>query len=131
MNKALKQEMKKDAFEGVREKLIEMRQNLIRESKADIGQILNKYDRYNGVSDDGDFAEIACRDSLQATKFTHHRTQLRAIEEALLRIVEGTYGTCEDCEEKISIGRLHAIPFALRCVECQEMHEIASSESEE
>ena len=62
---------------------------------------------------------------------TRHRARLRAIEEAFLIIAEGTYGTCEDCGEEISVGRLNAVPFAVRCVECQKMQEITASESEE
>jgi DnaK suppressor protein len=120
-----------DAFDAVRRKLFEMRNGLIRESKSEIGQILNTEDKYNGASDDGDIADIAARDSLQAAKYSRHLQQLRTIEEALLRIEEGTYGKCEDCEEEISPGRLNAIPFALRCVECQEKHEIMSAESAE
>jgi len=120
-----------DKFEAVRSKLFEMRSGLIRESKSEIGQILNMQDKYNGASDDGDIADIACRDSLQAAKYSRHLKQLRTIEEALLKIEEGTYGRCEDCDEDISPGRLNAIPFALRCVECQERHEILSAESEE
>jgi DnaK suppressor protein len=120
-----------DKFETVRKRLFEMRNRLVKESKSEIGQILNVQDKYNGASDDGDIADIACRDSLQAAKYSRHLQQLRTIEEALLRIDEGTYGSCEDCEEEISPGRLTAIPFALRCVECQEKHEIMSAESEE
>ncbi len=131
MNKAVKKEKEEDRFEGVRKRLLEMQKDLIRESNAEISQILNKDDKYNGVSDDGDIADVACRDSLQAAKFTRYLTQLRAIEEALLRIDEGTFGICDDCEENISSGRLNAMPFALRCVECQERHELISSESED
>ncbi len=131
MNKPVKNEMKKDKFEGVRRKLLEMQQHLIRESRAEISQILTKDDKYNGMSDDGDLADVACRDSLQATNLNRHRARLRAIEEALLRIDEGTFGSCEDCGEEISVGRLNAVPFALRCVECQETQEITASESEE
>ena len=131
MNKPVKNEMKKDKFEGVRKKLLEMQQDIIRESKAEISQILNKGDKYNGASDDGDLADVASRDSLQAASLNRHRARLRAIEEALLRIDEGTYGTCEDCGEEISVKRLNAVPFAVRCVECQEMQETAASESEE
>ena len=130
MNKPIENKMKKDKFEGVRKRLLEMQQDIIRESKAEISQILDKGDKYSGASDDGDLADVACRDSLQATKLNRHRARLRAIEEALLRIDEGTYGTCEDCGEEISVGRLNAVPFALRCVECQEMQEITASESE-
>ena len=131
MNKAIKKEEKEDDFEGVRRRLVEMQKDLIRESNAEISQSLIKTDKYNGVSDDGDIADVACRDSMQAAKFARHLTQLRAIEEALLRIDEGTFGICEDCEEKISPGRLKAIPFALRCVECQESRELISSGPEE
>jgi DnaK suppressor protein len=131
MNKALKKEKEEDKFEGVRRRLLEMQKGLIRESNAEISQILNKDDKYNGVSDDGDIADVACRDSLQAAKFTRYLMRLRAIEEALLKIDEGTFGICEDCEENISPGRLNAMPFALRCVECQERHELISPESEE
>jgi len=131
MKKPVKNEMKKDKFEGVRGKLLEMQQHLIRESRAEISQILTKDDKYNGMSDDGDLADVACRDSLQATNLNRHRARLRAIEEALLRIDEGTFGSCEDCGEEISVGRLNAVPFALRCVECQETQELTASESEE
>lgn len=131
MNKVTEKEKKEDKFEGVRRRLLERQKDLIRESNAEISQILNKDDKYNGVSDDGDIADVACRDSMQAAKFSRHLTQLRSIEEALLRIDEGTFGICEDCEDKISPGRLNAIPFALRCVECQERREFISSGSEE
>jgi DnaK suppressor protein len=35
---------------------------------------------------------------------------------ALLRIHEGSFGVCEDCEEQISSKRLSAVPWAARCV---------------
>ena len=131
MNKPLKNETKKDKFEGVRIKLLEMQRILRRESKADISQILSNDDKYNGMSDDGDLADVACRDSLQTANLTRHRASLRTIEKALISIDEGTYGTCEDCGEEISVGRLNVVPFALRCVECQEMQEMTASESAE
>lgn len=131
MDKAVDNEKKEDKFAGVRKKLTAMREHLMRESKAEIGNILLKDDKYNGVSDDGDIADIACRDSMQAAQYSRHLAQLRAIDEALLRIDEGRYGTCKDCEEEIFVGRLNALPFALRCVDCQEQHERESSESEE
>ena len=47
------------------------------------------------------------------------REKLHAIDEALLRIREGEYGICEECEEKIPLGRLKALPFARHCVRCK------------
>lgn len=45
---------------------------------------------------------------------------LRSIQKALQRIDEGTYGTCEDCGKPIARARLDAIPYAVRCVECEQ-----------
>src|SRR5512143_1571954 len=129
MNKGVKHKEKVDKFESVRKKLIGMRQAILSEAKAEVDQILSEEDKYNGVSDDGDFADVAFRDAMQASKLTRHRLQLRDIEEALRKIEFGTYGTCDDCEEEIPIGRLNVMPFALRCVDCQEKHEMMSSEA--
>ena len=45
------------------------------------------------------------------------------IDDALIRIEEGTYGTCEDSDHKIGKKRLKAIPWARRCIECQRKAE--------
>jgi DnaK suppressor protein len=122
---------KENKFEAVQKKLIGMRLSLIREAKAEIVQILDAGGKYNGVSDDGDLADVAIRDSLQATNLTRHRSTLKAIEEALRKIDEGDYGICEDCDEDIPVGRLNAMPFAVRCIDCQEKHEMTSTRQKE
>jgi|SRR5579863_396093 DnaK suppressor protein len=45
---------------------------------------------------------------------------LRNVRAALARIDEGTYGICMHCEEDISPKRLHAVPWAPYCIQCQE-----------
>jgi len=47
------------------------------------------------------------------------REKIRNIDEALMRLDEGEYGICEDCEEDIPLGRLKAMPFARLCVRCK------------
>jgi len=47
------------------------------------------------------------------------REKLRNIDEALLKIEEGEYGICEECEEEIPVGRLKIVPFARYCVRCK------------
>jgi len=47
------------------------------------------------------------------------REKLHNIDEALLKIEEGEYGICEECEEDIPIGRLKVMPFARYCVKCK------------
>jgi DnaK suppressor protein len=51
------------------------------------------------------------------------RNKLKAIDEALERIQDGTFGFCEDCGEKIPLGRLEVMPFATLCRDCKTLHE--------
>jgi len=39
------------------------------------------------------------------------------------RLAAGHYGVCADCEERIPLARLQVLPFALRCLPCQERFE--------
>ena len=45
---------------------------------------------------------------------------LQAIEEALWRMEQGTYGICRDCGEPIAPARLNAIPWTRVCITCKE-----------
>lgn len=47
------------------------------------------------------------------------REKLHNIDEALLRITEGEYGICEECDEDIPLGRLKVLPFTRHCVKCK------------
>jgi DnaK suppressor protein len=49
-----------------------------------------------------------------------------AIENALQRVEQGGYGLCEDCGEEIAPARLHAMPTAVLCVDCQSAREAKS-----
>jgi DnaK suppressor protein len=53
------------------------------------------------------------------------RKLLRKIEQALIRIDEGTYGYCDDTGEEIGLKRLEARPVATLCLEAQERRELA------
>ncbi len=48
---------------------------------------------------------------------------LREVGEALMRIEDGTYGKCIDCEKDIPVKRLEVFPAAKHCVECKERFE--------
>jgi len=48
---------------------------------------------------------------------------LRSIDEALARIEQGTFGTCESCGKPISKTRLRAVPHARLCIECKREEE--------
>ena len=53
---------------------------------------------------------------------------LAQIDAAILRLREGNYGTCEECEEEIASARLKALPFATLCIRCQEDFEQRGAE---
>jgi DnaK suppressor protein len=49
--------------------------------------------------------------------------ELAQIEEALDRIRHGRYGICDGCEQEIPLARLQAVPYAMRCINCQRQSE--------
>ena len=48
---------------------------------------------------------------------------LAAIDEALTRIEEGTFGTCARCGKPIAEARLEAMPYATKCIDCKRLEE--------
>ncbi|MEZ5679907.1 MAG: TraR/DksA family transcriptional regulator [Erythrobacter sp.] len=48
------------------------------------------------------------------------RNEIAQIRMALLRIENGTYGSCSQCGKEIALARLEARPIATRCIECAD-----------
>ena len=48
---------------------------------------------------------------------------LQAIDEALQRIEEGTYGKCGNCGKPIEPERLQLLPYATLCIDCKRLQE--------
>ncbi|MDQ3995312.1 MAG: TraR/DksA family transcriptional regulator [Actinomycetota bacterium] len=48
---------------------------------------------------------------------------LAAIDEALKRIEDGTFGTCSRCGNPIAEERLDAMPYATKCIDCKRLEE--------
>jgi DnaK suppressor protein len=106
--------------------LLERRQTLTRE----IDELIARHrsdqllQREQSVADTGD---RSLQDSTgeQQISILEVRNRMRnQIDEALRRLEDGTYGTCEDCSRQINPERLKAMPFARRCVECQQKAEV-------
>jgi len=86
--------------------------------------------RERGVDDRGEVAKdpygsasAAHDDELAAITVERLARDLKLIDKALADIDAGCYGTCAECEEPIAPKRLKALPFATRCVGCQEQSE--------
>ncbi len=77
-----------------------------------------------GVKDEGrDTYDLASDERDREINFIlndREREKLHAIDEALQRIKDKTYGICESCEGEIHLGRLKVLPFTRLCVKCQE-----------
>lgn len=61
----------------------------------------------------------AIRESMAARNTQNYR-RLKVIERALERIQNGSFGVCVTCSGVIGLKRLQAVPFANRCLECQD-----------
>ena len=72
---------------------------------------------------EGDVIDQASADAEAELQIRLHRTDgrlARAIEAALARMGQGTYGVCEVCKQPISKARLEAVPWTRHCRECKE-----------
>ena len=78
-----------------------------------------------GVLDAAESSEADIQDDIEFALIQMKSETLRKIEEALSRLEEGTYGNCFECGDEISERRLRALPFAVRCKDCEEARELA------
>ncbi len=82
-------------------------------------------------ADQMDEIQYATERDLAIRNVDRESTLLREVKAALQRIHEGCFGTCLDCEEAIRPKRLAAVPWALRCIGCQEIADHDGQESAE
>ena len=71
---------------------------------------------------------IADRD-LVAARINLCSTNVKEILDALARLDAGEYGVCVECDGKISPKRIAALPWAKRCIQCQEMFDTGTAPS--
>ncbi|MAF78377.1 MAG: conjugal transfer protein TraR [Halobacteriovoraceae bacterium] len=110
--------MKQEQLDELKAKLIKMKEEVLN------GSYLTSKEDLHVTSDDlPDEADLATNVINQQVSFNmRHRelTKLRAIDEALHRIENGTYGECEECGDSIGFKRLNNQPFANLCIEHAE-----------
>ena len=71
----------------------------------------------------GDPVDVAADETSASVQIRLRETDsrlLRAIEDALTRVRQGGFGTCEECGQPISKARLEAVPWARYCRDCKE-----------
>jgi DnaK suppressor protein len=106
--------MLNDRLEEVNSKRRELRESLADQARVNI----NENDGADQFARGLDFA------------LTEMKSQtLAQINDAMTRLDKGTYGICTDCENPIAAARLKALPFAVRCRDCQEGREETGSDA--
>jgi len=113
--------MRKAFLKKMREKLLEMRAQLLRNVQSDLHE--GREQTKDEGMDTYDIASDARDREISLILNDRDRDKALAIDDALARIDEGTYGVCDSCESDIAEARLEALPFTRLCVSCQAERE--------
>ncbi len=110
-----------DKIMAVRKRLLDMREELVGEG---LGKSLPEdLARTFDIGDEGDRADSERAQGVSVLLSMRGKEKLLAIDDALDKIQDGTYGECEECGDDIGAGRLKAIPLAKLCISCQSQLE--------
>ena len=110
----------KRILEERRREIVEQVQGKIRGVRADGAE------RPHEVVDQGETSESDIQEDIEFALIQMKAETLNKINEALARLDEGRYGSCFECGDEISEARLRALPFAVRCKDCEEEREVAA-----
>ncbi len=103
-------------LEDRRRQLVDEVQDKIRDARTDNvkeGEVL----------DAGESSDVDVQDEIEFALLQMKSETLVKIDAALRQLDAGTYGECFDCGNNISDARLRALPFAVRCRDCEEHRE--------
>jgi len=81
--------------------------------------------KQNEVFDAVESSEADIQDEIEFALIQMKSETLNKINDALGRLEQGDYGNCFECGEEIAEKRLRALPFAVRCKDCEEAREMA------
>ena len=81
--------------------------------------------KLNEVLDAVESSEADIQEEIEFALIQMKSETLNKINDALSRLEQGNYGNCFDCGEEIAEKRLRALPFAVRCKDCEEARENA------
>ncbi len=106
--------------EYFRQKLLDWRSDLLSESTETLQHL-----QEGGIvePDIADRATTETERSLELRTRDRARKLIAKIDAALERIVDGSYGYCQETHEPIGLARLEARPIATYSIEAQERHE--------
>lgn len=117
--------IKADRYIELKAMLEERRRELMHEVQGKIRNARADGNKERDVYDEGETSEVDIQDDIEFALIQMKTETLQRINEALGRLEEGKYGNCFECGEEIARARLSALPFAVRCKECEQARENA------
>jgi DnaK suppressor protein len=113
--------------ESVRQRLLEERARVVEERERlveDTSGSMEELTDEDGIdSHPADSATETLSREIELSLEDNAERMLSAIDSALERLDQGTYGTCEACGRPISEERLEALPYATKCIDCKRLEE--------
>jgi DnaK suppressor protein len=110
-------------YSELKQMLEDRRRELMRDLQGRIRDVRAEGDRE--VLDDGESSEVDIQEDIELSLIQMKSETLNKINEALQRLEASTYGDCFECGDEIAEPRLRALPFAMRCKDCEEARESA------
>jgi DnaK suppressor protein len=115
----------KDRHVELRRILEDRRRALSSELRRQIHDVraIGPADQAQGVVDAEEASVSDIQEDIEIALMQMKSETLNRVNEALGRLEVGSYGFCYECGDEISEARLRALPFALRCKDCEEERE--------
>jgi len=120
-NEVERSEVNKTQLKKFKTLLTEKRDEIVKKAKQTLEE-----DMALDANDLPDEMDLASSEYLQSFTFRlrgREKSFLDKINKALAKIEDGTFGTCEECSEEISVKRLEARPETTLCIRCKEDQE--------
>ena len=115
-----------ERYEALKQMLISRQRELLGDLKGKMRSVRDEGSRQNrGGLNPGDTSDVEIQDDLEFALIQMKAETASKINEALVRLEEGRYGLCFECGDEIAQPRLRALPFAVRCKDCEEAIEMA------
>jgi DnaK suppressor protein len=112
-------------YNELKKMLDNRRRELMAEVQGRMRDVRTEGNREREAMDQGESSEVDIQEDIELALIQMKSETLNKIEAARRRLDEGTYGDCFECGEEISEARLRALPFAVRCKDCEEARESA------
>jgi DnaK suppressor protein len=108
---------RREALLKLHKRLLSRRTGLRRLLAGEIDSL--KGHRASPAGDAFDAAFDSGRDEVTSQLVEIEGRELDLLERAIRKIEQGTYGHCENCEKRIPVARLNALPYSVLCIDCQ------------